>query len=115
MSKRAVAAAAREAETTEREQRAFADKVRAVAAAAEQLGARLDAFEQRRARAMIDALLDPEAALEADNLQATLPPPEDEDKMQLETMLERERDDQGDLPAELEVEAPAPSRQLYHS
>jgi hypothetical protein len=81
------------------------------------LGRRLDAFEQRR---IADALRelpdsdDPEGRsenqqqAEADNLPpAPLPPPHGDEQL-AELAIERERTDQGDLPVELQRNAPSP-------
>jgi hypothetical protein len=73
---------------------------------------RVDEFERRRVRAEIDSLPDPEAAGVGD-LQTILPPPEDEDREHLESMLSKERGDAdaeepaGELPAPMLMEVPA--------
>ena len=117
---RADAVAAREIAQTNREIRAFADSVAKVNARLEALAkARADAEAERKAKAIQDAL---DAAPDPDDPQArprgqqddllppsSFEPSQHEDKRQLaevEEAIEKNRDDQGELPAALLKGAP---------
>jgi hypothetical protein len=78
---------------------------------------RLDRIEQQRIADAFAALPDPDdpqgrskdqQRAEADNLPPSPLPPPHGDEQEVETVLERERGDQGDLPAELLKNAPPP-------
>jgi hypothetical protein len=117
---RADAVIAHEREVKAREDAARAimsDAIHRFAEDVLELGHRVDAFEQRKIADAIATLPDSddpegrskaEQQAEADNLPpAPLPPPHG-DEQEVETVLERERGDQGDLPEKLQRGAPAP-------
>jgi hypothetical protein len=113
---RADSVAERERQIAERERALQADAVQRFCDSIDDLAARLDAHERAMVADALAGLPDPDhpeglSRAQEDDLEAVHEPSHDFDKEQLEATLasEREADDVGDLPPELDVGAPPPS------